>query len=129
MVNIEPINLWGFYGLFFSGQIRKIIEQDLLRFEKEKREVDNWPPRDLALRDENNKFIFTFTLKDESIEEIEIKMDKKIFFSQAILCFSNVEYYGVKASAPFRGAYFFRSEKEPLERIIKLLLEEVINKI
>ena len=129
MVDTEPINLWGFYGLFFSDEIRKIIEQDLLKFEKEKKEVDNWPPKSLNLRDENNKFIFTFTFKDESEEEIEIEVEERIFFFQTILNFCTVEYYGVLGSAICRGAYFFRSEKEKLRMVLKLLLEEVIDKV
>ena len=112
MVDTEPINLWGFYGLFFSGKIRKIIEQDLLKFEKEKKEEGNWPPKGLNLCDKNNKFIFTFTFEDESKENIEFEMEERIFFFQTILCFCTVEYYGVLGSATCRGAYFFRSEKE-----------------
>ena len=128
MTDIESLNIWGFYGFFFSNEIRRKIEKNLLKFEKTKIEEDNWPPKNIQLQNVKNCLTFTFTYIDKSEEKLEIKMDEEIFSFPTILNFCNVEYYRILASAPCRYIIFYKYEKQNIQKLL-VLLEEGIDKV
>ena len=112
-------NLWCFYGFYFSEGIRKIIEQKLIELETKEIDNGNWPFKGSRLRDEENKLIFVFELRDGNTRQVEFEIEEKIFFFRTILSFPDkIDYHGIGVTFISRGIYFLKSEKELLQKYL-----------
>ncbi len=125
MAKIKPIVLWSFYGLYFSKKIRKIVEQGLKKLEEEEKEKGNWLFTSGNLSNKDNKLVFTFTFKDGGTRQLEFDIGEKIFCFPTILMHSSVEYYGFTPNIICLGAYFLKSEKKPLQKMVTELEKQL----